>query len=259
MRGYIFFVLAGMGVAGGAALAQGQTPQGRPAGERHFPSAYTPLAVEQPQPSAFTPATPSVYAGSKISGIRPQAAEPARINPEAGAVRLAAAERVVAAPGEEAPLRLAPRGEQARGAAGPVQAAPNLSGTLGTVASSLAVVLGILFVVVWYARRFAPAGSKPLPTEAVELLGRAPLAGRQQVQLVRVGQKLLLLALSPTEVTTLTEIADPAEVEHLLGLCRRSLPGSSSAAFRQALDQIGSEPAAGGFVGAGVTSSRGVR
>lgn len=46
--------------------------------------------------------------------------------------------------------------------------------TLVTVGSSLAVVLGLFFVLAWFMRRTAPRGSTVLPQEVFELLGRAP-------------------------------------------------------------------------------------
>jgi flagellar biogenesis protein FliO len=131
--------------------------------------------------------------------------------------------------------------------------------TLGTVLGGLGIVLGVLCVIVWCSRRLAPAGNAPLPKEAVESLGRAPLAGKQQVQLLRVGSKLLLIAVSPTDSQPLMEITDAVEVEHLLGLVRREKPGSSSAAFREMLSQLANEPAAGGFAGAVRTPARGGR
>ncbi|HMC11309.1 MAG TPA: flagellar biosynthetic protein FliO, partial [Pirellulaceae bacterium] len=130
---------------------------------------------------------------------------------------------------------------------------------LATVAGSLGAVLGLFLVVVWCTRRFAPGGAALLPKEAVELLGRAPLAARQQAQLIRIGNKLLLVAISPAGVETLTEITDPTEVEHLTALCQRGRPTSSSAAFRQALTQLGSEPAPQGFVGASRPNARGAQ
>jgi flagellar biogenesis protein FliO len=79
------------------------------------------------------------------------------------------------------------------------------------------------------------------------------------MQLIRVGNKLILVALSPTGVEPLTEITDATEVEHLLALCRRGQKESSTAVFRQTLAQLASEPAARGFVGVSTTSSRGGR
>ena len=98
-----------------------------------------------------------------------------------------------------------------------------------------------------------------LPKEAVELLGRAPLAARQQAQLVRIGNKLLLVSLTPTTATTLSEITDPTEVEHLIALCRRGQTGSASAAFRQALAQLANEPPEQALAAAARPGSRGAR
>ncbi|MEX2173309.1 MAG: flagellar biosynthetic protein FliO [Pirellulaceae bacterium] len=144
---------------------------------------------------------------------------------------------------ENQPLRLAPRGTSGkRSLDRPAAATP--SGAIGTVVASLAIVLGLFLAFAWAARRFAPAGSAMLPKEAVELLGRAPLAGRQQMQLIRVGNKLLLVAMSAGGAETLTEITDPVEVEHLAGLCRRGKTDSASASFNRVLTQLATDPSA---------------
>jgi flagellar biogenesis protein FliO len=109
------------------------------------------------------------------------------------------------------------------------------------VVGSLAIVLGIFFLVVWLLRRASPQGPAVLPAEAFEVLGRAPLANRQQVQLLRCGSKLLLVAVAATgaaATTTLTEIADPAEVDRLAGLCRQSKGKMPATSFRQVLRQV---------------------
>lgn len=114
---------------------------------------------------------------------------------------------------------------------------PRPASGLTTAAGSLAVVLAAFAFLVWLARRAAPRSLPPLPAEVVEPLGRAPLAGRQQLQLVRVGRKLVLLSVAPGEARTLTEITDPAEVDRLAGLCQQNRPGSITATFRQILAQ----------------------
>jgi flagellar biogenesis protein FliO len=139
------------------------------------------------------------------------------------------------------PLRLAPRNSSDnRSLDKPAATTPTTA--VGTVVSSLAIVLGLFLAFVWCSKRFAPAGSTPLPKEAVELLGRAPLAGRQTMQLIRVGNRLLLVAMSPGGAETLTEITDPVEVEHLASLCRRGKSDSATASFNRALAQMASEP-----------------
>jgi len=105
------------------------------------------------------------------------------------------------------------------------------------VGGSLAVVLGIFFLVVWLLRRASPRGLGILPAEAFEVLGRAPLAHHQQVHLLRCGNKLLLVSVTATGAETLTEISDPAEVERLAGVCRQTRPAGRAATFRQAFRQ----------------------
>ena len=104
--------------------------------------------------------------------------------------------------------------------------------------SSLAVVLGLFSLMAWAMRRTSPRGSVLLPGEVFEVLGRAPLASRQQVHLLRCGSKLLLVSVTPTGAETLTEVTDAAEVDRMAGLCRQSHPQSATAAFRQIFHQF---------------------
>jgi flagellar biogenesis protein FliO len=154
--------------------------------------------------------------------------------------QVAAAEEIEPRPAH-VPLRIAPRNTPARRTIDK-PSAPTPTTAIGTVVSSLAIVLGLFLAIVWCSKRFAPAGSAQLPREAVELLGRAPLAGRQSMQLIRVGNRLLLVALSAGSAETLSEITDPVEVEYLAGLCRRGKTDSATASFSRALSQMASEP-----------------
>ena len=107
-----------------------------------------------------------------------------------------------------------------------------------TVGSSLAVVLGLFFVFAWIVRRSGGRSMQALPKEAVEVLGRAPLVGRQHIHLIRCGNKIVLVAVSPEHVEPLAEITEPVEVDRLTGLCRRALPGSASVAFQKAFRDL---------------------
>ncbi len=113
---------------------------------------------------------------------------------------------------------------------------------LATAAVSLGIVLGLFLLVAWVVRRGMPKSAAMLPKEAVQMLGRAPLVGRQHVHLVRCGNKILLLSVTPNSVETLTEITDPMEVDRLAGICQQSSPHSSSASFRQQLEQFNKRP-----------------
>ena len=122
-----------------------------------------------------------------------------------------------------------------------------------SVLGSLTFVLALFAAGAWALRRGLPAGAAVVPSEVVEVLGRVPLAHRQQAQLLRVGNKLLLVSLFPGGAEPLTEVTDPDEVQRLIGLCRAAQTQSASAAFRQALAQFQQQPARG-FLPAQTTS-----
>jgi len=125
-----------------------------------------------------------------------------------------------------------------------------------TVGGSLAVVLGVFFLIAWAVRSAAPRGLTLLPSEVVEVLGRAPLAGRQQLHLLRCGKKLILVSVTPAGAETLAEISDPEEVDRLAGLCQQARPNSATAAFRQVLRQLaGQNKAAADMLGAGLDAT----
>ncbi|MBI3838926.1 MAG: flagellar biosynthetic protein FliO [Planctomycetia bacterium] len=114
--------------------------------------------------------------------------------------------------------------------------------SLVTGAASLGIVLGLFLLVVLVVRRGLPQNAVLLPREAVEILGRTPLVGKQQVHLVRCGNKILLLCASNTSVETLTEITDPVEVDRLAGICQQIRPHSVTSSFRQVMQQFDSQP-----------------
>ncbi len=118
---------------------------------------------------------------------------------------------------------------------------PTTAGNMGmVVVSSLAIVLGLFFLVVWLSRRAFPRATAPLSTEVLEIIGRSPLAARHQLQLIRLGHRLLLVSVTPDRAETLAELTDPDEVNHLVGLCRQQQAGSITDSFRQVLHQLGS-------------------
>jgi flagellar biogenesis protein FliO len=196
-----------------------------------------PLPYAQSQlPGAAPQLLPVGYESDGFASAKPLAAEP---QPPAAAPQPPAARQfatsapVPLSPPSSRPAlpRLSAQGESSASGRGELP-------SMVTVAGSLAVVLGIFFLVAWGMRRATPAGSTHLPGEVLEVLGRASLAQRQQVSLVRCGKKLLLISTTPTGAETLTEITDPLEVDRLAGMCRQGHPGSTTTAFRQVFGQM---------------------
>ena len=118
-----------------------------------------------------------------------------------------------------------------------------------TVVSGLAIVVGIFLLCVWVFRRGGRGAVTVLPADVVSVLGRVPLAAREYADLLRVGNKLVLVARTPTGPIALTEITDPLEVDRLVGLCQQSDPHSTTKAFEQVFRQMAREPAPAGFLG----------
>jgi len=119
----------------------------------------------------------------------------------------------------------------------PSSAGGTSSSRVVTAVASLAIVAGLFLVVVWVLRRHLPGGSAMLPSDVFEVLGRGTAGPKQPVQLVRLGDRLLLLSVMADRMQTLAEITDPDEVTRLAGLCRQARPDSASTAFRQMFHQ----------------------
>ncbi|HAN96445.1 MAG TPA: hypothetical protein DCQ98_02970 [Planctomycetaceae bacterium] len=110
---------------------------------------------------------------------------------------------------------------------------------------ALATVVVLIIGAAWLMRKTQPRGFAALPREAVEVLGRVPLDARQQLQLVRLGRKLVLFGSGPQGVMPLSEVDDPQEVEELLTACRAGKSGSAVEGFRSLLQQAEREPTRG--------------
>lgn len=108
-----------------------------------------------------------------------------------------------------------------------------------SVGSSLLIVMGLFLGVAWFARKTMNTTLGGLPKQVVSILGRTPLAPRQQLLLVRFGSKLVLVSMIQGEARTLSEITDPLEVDQLAGLCESQQPGSITNSFRSILQQSG--------------------
>jgi flagellar protein FliO/FliZ len=96
------------------------------------------------------------------------------------------------------------KGSHSQGAWGFVQ-------TLG----ALAIVVGLIFLASWLLRR---AGGRQVGggQDVMQIVARKSISARQQLLLVRLGQRLVLVGSSGGALATLSEITDPAEVAGML-------------------------------------------
>jgi flagellar biogenesis protein FliO len=105
---------------------------------------------------------------------------------------------------------------------------------------ALIMVLTLFMAVAWLIRKSQPAAFVKLPNDVVQVMGRTPMAPRQQMYVVRFGSKLLLVSHQPGQTQTLCEITDEEEVQRLAGLCEAHQPNSITNSFREVFKQVAS-------------------
>jgi flagellar biogenesis protein FliO len=216
----------------GAGVAPGRMPAG--VARRALPLRFEPAAGERGAPDGGNSALdgPS-YDASQASIVEPA---PRSSNERAANPSLAApADRARA--GAVSPALPPPSAANAEH----VDARPHPFPSVSTLLGSLAIVVGLFLLVAWLVRASLPKGPATLPREAVEMLGRTLLTGRQYVHLIRCGNKMLLVSVTAGGAETLTEISDPVEVDRLAGICYATRPQSASVNFKQLLQNFGTE------------------
>jgi flagellar biogenesis protein FliO len=118
-----------------------------------------------------------------------------------------------------------------------------------TAGAGLAIVIGLFLICMWSLRRGGAKTGGLLPADAFAVLGRAPLTSQSFAHLLRLGNKLVLVAMSSDGIQPLTEVTDPMEVDRITGLCASGRGYGPSAEFKQVLAHLAKEPARG-FLGA---------
>lgn len=111
---------------------------------------------------------------------------------------------------------------------------------------SLAVVLSLIFLLRWAAQRFmglqVSGGGG-----AVQVLSRTVLSPRQQLILLQVGRRVVLVANNGSSANTLCEVRDPDEIAEIVSQskqpARRRDPMSSFRTFFSKAGQVFESPA----------------
>lgn len=83
----------------------------------------------------------------------------------------------------------------------------SVAGQLGQLLLGLLLVVGLIFVLAWLARRVQNvSGGMP---QAIRIIASQPLGTRDRLLLVQVGEEQLLLGISPGRITTLHVLKEP--------------------------------------------------
>ena len=104
------------------------------------------------------------------------------------------------------------------------------------VAFALGVVLVSIYVGHRVWRRLGMPGSGSKSGQSLQVVSRLAVSPKQQVLLIRVGRRFVLVGNSGTQMNPLCEISDPDEAAALLGQTVSESRESSSATFHDVLD-----------------------
>ena len=85
------------------------------------------------------------------------------------------------------------------------------------VALALSAVIALIFALRWAAKKYFPQPGRTNGSSVVQVLARSPLAPRQQILILRVGRRILVVGDTGSQMNPLSEITDPDEVATLIG------------------------------------------
>lgn len=126
-------------------------------------------------------------------------------------------------------IRRSASSDSATGAQAP---APASSGSeIPRVCFALAIVLGLIFFLRWGSRRIFAAPGANRPSRAVQVLSRSVLTPKQHLLVLRVGQRVLVVADGGSQMSSLCQITEPDEVASLLGQLQNERDTSPVNAF----------------------------
>ncbi len=109
----------------------------------------------------------------------------------------------------------------------------------------LGFVLLLIYVSLWLLRRFLQPGAGRPGHMLVNIVEQTTLAPGRSVYLLEVGTRLLLVGSTANQLTTLTEITDPAEVAEIQGLRQSEVASGPAfgAQLRALLERTGARRA----------------
>ena len=117
---------------------------------------------------------------------------------------------------------------------------PNIT-PLVSVGGTLLIVVASFLLLAALLRKVTPQSSRSLPKDAFECLGRYYLTQKHQLQVLRLGNRIVLVSVMSDGVSTLAEITDADEVVTFLGLCRRLDNNSATEMFRKTVASMSEE------------------
>ncbi|MBI5359829.1 MAG: FliO/MopB family protein [Planctomycetes bacterium] len=104
-----------------------------------------------------------------------------------------------------------------------------------------ALVIGMIFLAFYGIKRFLPGSKRLFASDAIQIIARRPVDSVNSINLVLIGNRILIVGVTKTGLKTLSEITDPHQVALLKIQCGASKPDSSQADFNKALNEAAND------------------
>lgn len=92
----------------------------------------------------------------------------------------------------------------------------SMIGPLWTMVLSVMVVLGLIGLLYYLFKKFSPTIPRVRSGKAIQFLARRYLDTRNSLSLVKVGNRILVVGITPDGMTLLTEISDEEEMQGII-------------------------------------------
>jgi flagellar biogenesis protein FliO len=125
-------------------------------------------------------------------------------------------------------------------ASGPTQLITTDSGVMRVV-GALGVVIGCIFIVRYVGKKFLGLQTTGSGGGVVQILSRTPVSPRQQLMLIQVGRRIVLVANCGVAMNALCEISDADEVAALAGQLQERRRTSTTSAFLSMFGKAGAK------------------
>jgi len=96
---------------------------------------------------------------------------------------------------------------------------------LTRVVVSLATVVALIFGLRWISRKMFPSAAQPSNPLAVRILARCPISPRQNILLLHIGRRVLVVGDTGGNLASLGEITDADEIAALIAQTKSEVAG----------------------------------
>jgi flagellar biogenesis protein FliO len=110
-------------------------------------------------------------------------------------------------------------------------AAPSTGIETFRVIAALALVIVVIFLLRWIAQQFFGLPSARKSSRAVQVLGRSIISPKQQVLLLQVGKRVIVVGDCGGQMNALAQITDPDEIAELSGKVQEDKAASTTKSF----------------------------